>query len=58
MALEGCFGGSRFYDLMRVALRRNDMSYLARPISEREGVRDDALYTLLLDKNNWYLPLR
>ncbi|WP_216655798.1 RagB/SusD family nutrient uptake outer membrane protein [Xylanibacter muris] len=58
MALEGSFEGNRYYDLMRVALRRNDPGYLAAPVSERNGVRDDALYTLLMDTKNWYLPLK
>lgn len=55
MALEGAFEGYRFYDLMRVALRRNDPAYLAAPISRRNGVQDDALFMLLSDKTNWYL---
>ena len=57
MALEGAFEGYRFYDLMRVALRRGDPSYLANPISRREGEVDEKLRTLLMDTKNWYLPL-
>ena len=56
MALEGAFEGYRYYDLMRVALRRNDPAYLAEPISRRNGQQDNALLTLLMDKGNWYLP--
>ena len=56
MALEGTFEGYRFYDLMRVALRRGDASYLAAPIARRNGDTDNALYTLLMDPKNWYLP--
>ncbi|MBP5337831.1 MAG: RagB/SusD family nutrient uptake outer membrane protein [Prevotella sp.] len=56
MALEGAFEGNRFYDLMRVALRRGDPAYLADPISRRSGKQDAALRALLMDKNNWYLP--
>ena len=56
MALEGAFEGYRFYDLMRVALRRGDPSYLAAPIARRNGESDNALYTLLMDPKNWYLP--
>ena len=55
MALEGAFEGYRFYDLMRVALRRNDPAYLADPVSRRNGDQDDALFMLLSDKANWYL---
>ena len=36
-ALEGMFEGYRFYDLMRVALRRNDPSYLATKVAQRKG---------------------
>ncbi len=56
MALEGAFEGNRFYDLMRVALRRNDPAYLADPISRRSGKQDAALRALLMDPTNWYLP--
>ena len=57
MALEGAFEGYRFNDLMRVALRRNDPSYLAAPIARRNREIDNALYQLLMDPKNWYLPL-
>ena len=57
MALEGAFEGYRFNDLMRVALRRGDASYLATPVSRRNGETDDTLYQLLMDSKNWYLPL-
>ena len=57
MALEGAFEGYRFYDLMRVALRRGDPSYLANPISRRAGEVDESLRALLMDTKNWYLPL-
>lgn len=55
MALETAFEGQRFYDLMRVALRRGDASYLAGPVSRRNGVADGELYSKLLNKDNWYL---
>ena len=57
MALEGAFEGNRFYDLMRVALRRSDPAYLADPVSRRNGESDDALRSKLMDSKNWYLPL-
>ena len=57
MALEGAFEGYRFYDLMRVALRRNDPAYLADPISRRQGTVDNELKDLLMNQRNWYLPL-
>lgn len=57
MALETQFEGYRFFDLMRIAIRRNDPIYLAKPVSERSGVQDKTLYELLLNKQKWYLPL-
>ena len=58
MALEGAFEGYRFYDLMRVALRRGDPSYLADPVSRRNGTSDPAVRAHLMDTSNWYLPLK
>jgi hypothetical protein len=58
LALEGAFEGYRFYDLMRVALRRNDPAYLAKPVSRRASTDSETLYMMLMDKNNWYLPLK
>lgn len=56
LALETAFEGRRFYDLMRVALRRNDPAYLANPISIRNGERDENIYQKLSNTANWYLP--
>jgi starch-binding outer membrane protein, SusD/RagB family len=55
-ARELAFEGERFYDLMRVAKRRNDPSYLASLVSAKypSGQRE-AMYNLLLDENNWYI---
>ncbi|MCR4602513.1 MAG: RagB/SusD family nutrient uptake outer membrane protein [Prevotella sp.] len=58
LALEGAFEGYRFHDLMRVALRRGDPAYLADPISRRGADQDGQLRALLMDTNNWYLPLQ
>lgn len=58
MALEGAYEGNRFYDLMRVALRRNDNSYLAERVALRNGSIDAALLELLKNKDNWYLPIK
>lgn len=59
MALETASEGQRFPDLMRLSMHRNDPSFLARKVASRNGAGqfDDALYTRLLDKQNWYLPL-
>jgi hypothetical protein len=58
MALEGAFEGYRFYDLMRVALRRGNAAYLADPVARRSGVLDASLHSLLMEPANWYLPLQ
>ena len=55
-ARELAFEGERFYDLMRVAKRRNDPSFLAKQVSEKfPPERREAMYNLLLDENNWYI---
>lgn len=53
-ALEMAFEGQRYYDLMRVALRRSDPSYLANRVMARQG-SSTAISVSLLDTNNWYL---
>lgn len=59
-ALEFAFEGHRFYDLMRVALRRNDPSFLADRVYARRGKQNMATMKSeikkdLYDKNNWFL---
>ena len=56
-ALELAFEGYRFYDLMRVALHRNDDTYLAKRVANRAGQLDAALYSKLSNKSSWYLSL-
>jgi hypothetical protein len=55
-ARELAFEGERFYDLMRVAKRRNDPAFLAEKVAKKfpEGRREE-IYNLLLDENNWYI---
>ena len=56
-ALELAFEGQRFYDLMRVALRRGDPTYLATRIQARRGFGNASGITAnLADPQNWYLP--
>ena len=57
-ALEFAFEGHRFYDLMRIALRRGDPAYLADRVARRSGVLDASLQSLLLNTDNWYLKLK
>ena len=59
-ALEFAFEGYRFYDLMRVALRRNDPSYLANRIYQRKGTDGESNMRAMIqadlnDMNTWYL---
>lgn len=53
MALELAFEGTRFFDLMRVAKRRNDPSYLAKRVAKR----DASLLGKLSNPDNWYFKL-
>lgn len=58
LALETAFEGNRFYDLMRVALRRNDPAYLADKVSRRKGdahPRNEELFVRLSNPNNWFI---
>jgi hypothetical protein len=59
-ALEFAFEGYRFYDLMRVALRRNDPSYLANRVYNRRGAENAGTMRSLIqadlnDTRTWYL---
>ncbi len=55
-ARELAYEGERFYDLIRVAKRRNDPSFLAKKVSEKfPKERREAMYNLLLDEKNWYI---
>lgn len=55
-ARELAFEGERFYDLMRIAKRRNDPSYLASRVSEKfpAGKREE-IYNHLMNEENWYI---
>ena len=55
-ALEFAFEGHRYYDLMRVAMRRGNPAYLADKVARRSGSRDERLYNHLKTESNWYLP--
>ena len=56
-ARELAYEGERFYDLMRVAKRRNDPSFLASRVASEfpEGKREE-IYNKLLNEENWYIP--
>jgi len=54
-ALEFAFEGYRFYDLLRVALRRNDPTWLANKIQRRNGNAPSGVSADLTDQRNWFL---
>lgn len=55
-ARELAFEGERFYDLMRVAKRRNDESYLAKKVAAKYPASMRAsIEAHLMDRNNWYI---
>jgi hypothetical protein len=55
LALETAFEGNRFQDLMRIAFRRGDPSYLADKVSEKYTGNEQAIHSKLMDENNWYI---
>ncbi len=61
-ALELAYEGYRWPDLVRIALRRNDPSFLATAVYNKlvqdniPGAAD--VRTRLMDPNNWYLPFK
>ena len=57
-ARELAYEGERFYDLIRVAKRRNDPSFLAKKVSAKfPSSQRQAMYTKLLDEKNWYINM-
>jgi hypothetical protein len=55
-ARELAFEGERFYDLIRVAKRRGDPSFLAKKVSEKfPKERQVQMYNHLLNEKNWYI---
>lgn len=61
-ARELAFEGSRWQDLMRVARRRNDPSFLADRVYDKllkdGNPNAGAVRTKLMDPANWYLPFK
>ncbi len=55
-ARELAWEGERFYDLMRVAKRRNDPSFLAKTVAAKYPVGQRAsIEAHLMDEANWYI---
>jgi len=61
-ALELAYEGQRWGDLLRIAMRRNDPSFLAEKIYQKllkSGyAKADEVREKLMNKNNWFLPLK
>lgn len=59
-ALELAFEGKRWFDLMRIARRRNNNAYLADRVASKFSDPDIAasVRERLMDENNWYLPVK
>ena len=56
-ARELAFEGERFYDLMRIAKRRNDPSFLAEKVASKfEGAKREEIRQFLMNEENWYVP--
>jgi hypothetical protein len=61
LALETPFEGNRFYDLIRMALRRQDPeTFLGNKLAVRKGANqfDQNLFDKMKSRSNWYLPLK
>ncbi|MGC4234186.1 MAG: RagB/SusD family nutrient uptake outer membrane protein [Niabella sp.] len=61
-ALELAFEGRRWSDLVRIALRRNDPSFLADKVYEKLRKQNNpaaaTVRAKLMNKENWYLPFK
>jgi hypothetical protein len=55
LALETAFEGSRFHDLMRIAIRRNNPAFLADKVAAKHTGNEQAIRSKLMDESNWYL---
>ncbi|MGE5394334.1 MAG: RagB/SusD family nutrient uptake outer membrane protein [Candidatus Saccharibacteria bacterium] len=59
-ALELAFEGKRWFDLVRIAERRNNPAYLADKVAAKftDSDQKQAVRQRLLNKSNWYLPFK
>lgn len=58
--MELAYEGKRWFDLVRVATRRNDPSYLAGKVAAKysDPAKAAEIYNKLLNPANWYLPVK
>jgi hypothetical protein len=59
-ALELAFEGKRWFDLVRIANRRNNPAYLADKVAAKfnDPAKSNEIKATLMNPNNWYLPLK
>jgi len=57
LALETGLEGNRFHDLMRISSHRNSTAYLAQKVATKHSDYN-RIYNLLLDPNNWFVPMK
>lgn len=56
-ARELAYEGERFYDLIRIAKRREDPAFLADMVASKFlGAKAEEIRSLLQNEDNWYLP--
>jgi hypothetical protein len=57
-AMELAFEGKRWFDLVRIAERRNDPAYLANRVAAKftDPAQREAIRNKLMNPANWYLP--
>ncbi len=58
-AMELAFEGKRWFDLVRIATRRDDPAYLADKVAAKyeDAATADFIRQKLMDPSNWYLPI-
>ena len=55
-AREQAWEGERFYDLIRIAKRRGDPSFLAKTVAAKyPSSKRGEIEALLMDESNWYI---
>jgi hypothetical protein len=59
-SLELAFEGKRWFDLVRIANRRNDPSYLANKVAAKftDPTEKEAVRQKLMIQSNWYIPFK
>jgi hypothetical protein len=57
-SMELAFEGKRWYDILRIGIRRNSTDYIANKVMERfENPDSLGIRTYFADRTNWFLPV-